>query len=65
VLNSQGIIDVEGIASMSFAIIDKITYKDPNDTTNKPLNTEDKQILKFLFIIYTHCLSEDNVLPED
>jgi hypothetical protein len=59
----KGIIDVDGIASMSFAIIDKLTYKDPDDNSTEPLNSGEKQLLK-MFIVYTHRLSDDSALPE-
>jgi hypothetical protein len=63
ILKSNSIIDVDGIASTSFAIIDKLTYKDPDDNSTQPLNSGEKQLLK-LFIVYTHRLSDDDTLPE-
>jgi hypothetical protein len=65
--NMRGIIDVDvdRIASMSFHTIDKLTYKDPDDQSNKQLIlARDKQLLK-MFIVCTHRLNEDNLLPED
>jgi hypothetical protein len=53
ILRSKGIIDVDGIVSMSFAIIDKLTYKDPDDNSTQPLNSGEKQLLE-MFIMYTH-----------
>jgi hypothetical protein len=64
VLNVRSIIDVDGIASMSFTTIDKLTYKDPDDQSNKPLNAGDKQLLT-IFVMYTHRLTDDILLPED
>jgi hypothetical protein len=63
ILRSKGIIDVDGIASMRFAIIDKLTYKDPDDNSTQPLNSGEKQLLK-MFIVYTHKLSDDDTLPD-
>jgi hypothetical protein len=63
ILRLKGIIDVDGIASMSFAIIDKLTYKDPDDNSTQPLNSGEKQLFK-MFIVYTHRLSDDDTLPE-
>jgi hypothetical protein len=48
---------------MSFAIIDKLTYKDPDDNSTQPLNSGEKQLLK-MFIVYTHKLSDDDTLPD-
>jgi hypothetical protein len=56
--------DLDGIAFMSFAIIDKLTYKDPDeDNSTQPLNSGEKQLLK-MFIVYNHRLSNDEALPE-
>jgi hypothetical protein len=63
ILRSKGIIDVDGIASMSFAIIDKLTYKDSDDNSTQPLNSGEKQLLK-MSIVYTHRLSDDDTLLE-
>jgi hypothetical protein len=59
ILGSWGIIDVDGIASMGFTVIHKLTYKD-DDGATKPLNTGEKKLLK-MFIVYSHRLSEDDV----
>jgi hypothetical protein len=63
ILRLKGIIEVDGTASMSFAIIDKLTYKDPDDNSTQPLNSGEKQLLK-MFIVYTHRLSDNDTLPE-
>jgi hypothetical protein len=37
VLNTRGIVGVDRIASMSFSTINKLTYKDTDDQSNKSL----------------------------
>jgi hypothetical protein len=64
VLNTRGIVGVDRIASMSFSTINKLTYKDTDDQSNKSLNAGMKQLLK-IFVMYTHRLTDDNLLPED
>jgi hypothetical protein len=63
ILRLKGIIDVDGIASVRFAIIGQLTYKDSDDNSTQPLNSGEKQLLK-MFIVYTHRLSNDDALPE-
>jgi hypothetical protein len=63
ILRLKGIININGIASISFAVIDKLTYKDPDDNSTQPLNSGEKQLLK-MFIVYTHRLSDNDAIPE-
>jgi hypothetical protein len=42
---------------MRFAIIDKLTYKDPDDNSTQPLNSGEKQLLKMFIVIPTDSLT--------